>query len=135
LSSGRDWVDDRTIPDTEELLRRIARDWIVTRQDTGEQTLSSQAFRSKDKEISVDLRSELPGDSVREAAKMSMRRGGPRIVGVVTVTAGLARRLNQVVMRDPTPEDSAHALICGQQPRSVLKALADGARWVLLEDG
>jgi hypothetical protein len=129
--AGATRTDDPTIGDAEDLLRRVARDWIVTEQATQRRRLSSAAFRDGNQEISVDL-------SSLTTPPACLSRGGPSIVGVVSVTAGQARNLKQGVARDPIPEDPAHAIpedpahavIFGEQNRATCKGLASCAKWV-----
>ena len=115
--------DDPTIPDSEDLYRRVLAICIVTEQASGRKRLSSQTFADPFEEISVDLSS-----LISPVACLAL--GEARHVGVIAVTAGEVRRLSQVVVRDPLPEDDAHALICGKQNRALRKRLARMARWI-----
>ena len=129
--------DDPTIPDAEDLYRRVVEERIVTEQDTGRKRLSSQAFSDRRNEISVDLSSMI---SPEECLKLGLRFGSGPFRGVVAITAGQARDLDQVVVRDPIPEDPArslpenpaHALICGKKASQ--RRLAARARWVYPPD-
>jgi len=132
--AGIDRQDDLTIPDAEDLYRRVVELWIFTEQATGRKRLSSQAFSDRHNEISVDLSSMI---SPAESLGLGLRFGSGPIRGIVAITAGQARDLDQVIVRDPLPEDPAlsipenpaHALICGNQKKSVQKRLAARARW------
>src|SRR5438132_9271727 len=44
--------------------------------------------------------------------------------GLVAVSAGLVRECSQGVVRDPLPQEPAHALVFGPKPKSVQKRLA-----------
>ena len=63
-----------------------------------------------------------------------MAKGGVNIIGLVAVTAGEARGLDQAVVRDPQPDDAAHALICGTQSRSIVRRLTNMAKWIRYPD-
>jgi len=115
--------DDPTIPDSEDLFRRILGNWIVTEQHSGARRLSSQAFSDRDDEISVDLSSLI-------SPRGSLALGDDRHIGIAAITGGDARKLDQAVVRAPVPGDPAHALICGKQTKSVRRRLALRARWI-----
>ncbi len=119
--------DDATIPDAEDLYRRLAKDWIVPDAVYGGLRISSGAFRDPDSEISVHLSSMI-------APEDSLAYGGENIVALAAVTAGEARRLEQAVVREPQPRDPAHALVCGRQPKNVRRQLARLARWICYPD-
>ena len=121
-------ADDESIPDAEDLYRRLAREWIVPDRVMGGVRVASVAFRDPNSEISVHLSSMITPDD-------SLAYGGAGIVALVAVTAGDARDLKQAVVRDAQPNDAAHALICGQQSKSVQHTLANLARWIRQPDG
>jgi hypothetical protein len=50
---------------------------------------------------------------------------------LVGFPAGLARALNQIIVRDPTPDQPAHALVVGKKTKGVKRALRDGSHWVV----
>ncbi|MBL7133520.1 MAG: hypothetical protein ISS78_05430 [Phycisphaerae bacterium] len=114
--------DDRSIPDREDLLRWIIDDWLTTDKTTGEKRIKSSAFSDRQGEISVDLSSET---TVEE----TFARGPDTTVGVIAVVAGYARSLDQIVVRDPIPDNRAHALICGTQTKSTRRKLAKASQW------
>jgi hypothetical protein len=140
-ATSRNRQDDPTIPDEEELYRRIVKDWIVP-QPFGGNKLSSQAFRDegqenegqgKRREASVDLSSLAPAEET-----FNFQGRNERTVGVVSITAGEARNYEHAVVRDPLPDNPAHGLICGDiswsgtKYRKLAKNLAGLAknRWV-----
>ena len=126
---GIDRRDDPTIPDAEDLYRRVVDERIVTEQATGRKRLSSQAFSDRRNEISVDLSSMI---SPEESLRLGLRCGGGPFRGIVAITAGQARDLDQAVIRDPIPDNPAHSLICGK--KSGQRRLAAQARWVYPPD-
>jgi len=119
--------DDESIPDAEDLYRRLAKDWIVPDTVMGGVRISSGAFSDPDREISVHLSSVIAPDD-------SLAYGGKGIVALAAVTAGNARSLEQAVVRDAQPNDPAHALICGLQPKKIRRKLARSARWIRCPD-
>ena len=119
--------DDESIPDAEDLYRRLAKDWIVPDRVMGGVRVSSGAFKDPNSEISVHLSSMITPDD-------SLAYGGAGIVALAAVTAGDARSLAQAVVRDAQPEDPAHALICGQQSQSFRHQLAALVRWIRKPD-
>ena len=123
--AGRVFEDDPSIPGDERLLRRIPRTWLAW-DEHGNLAISSAAF--KDEELSVNLESVMarngrpPADAIRNYAGY----------GLAAITAAHARSLNQVVARDPQPEESAHGVVCGRKNRGgVGSKLRDGAVWVV----
>ena len=120
--------DDKSIPDAEDLYRRLAKDWIVRDTIMGGVRVSSGAFRDPNSEISVHLSSMITPDD-------SLAYGGAGIVALAAVTAGDARGLGQAVVRDAQPNDPAHALICGLQSKSVQRKLASLVRWIRQPNG
>ena len=53
---------------------------------------------------------------------------------LATITAGLTRTCGQGVVRDPLPEEPAHALVVGPKPKSVQRRLAKAAAWAIPPD-
>lgn len=50
--------------------------------------------------------------------------------GVAELEVVAARNLDQDVVGDPLPENPAHALVIGDKPRRVKRALRDAARFI-----
>jgi hypothetical protein len=121
--SGTLRQDDPSIPSEEDLYRNVLDTCLIREQVSGRFRLTSDTFRDRSEEISVNLSS-----LVTPAQSLSL--GIPRHLGVVAITAGEARQLGQIVAKDPIPENPAHALICGHQTRSIRKQMAETARWV-----
>lgn len=129
--AGRPSVDDPTIPDADELWRRVpdTPQHIVRDQNRGCYRVSSAAFDddADGEPMSVVLAAE--GGSPE-----AMLRGHVGY-GVVGFEAGLTRSRQQVVVRDPLPDQPAHALVVGRKTDSVRRALARAARWVVRPPG
>lgn len=112
------FVNDETIADTDQLLRRVPGNWWVDDENLGRRRPTSAAF--DDKEMSVALESSLRG---RGEQPMAVLRGHEGF-GLVAITAGLARQLGQAVARDPLPNDPDHAIVYGKKTKSVQKRLS-----------
>jgi len=52
--------------------------------------------------------------------------------GLAAFTAQQARSCQQVIQRDPLPDDPAHAIVLGDKKDSIKKKLRDCAAWVIL---
>jgi hypothetical protein len=117
--------DDPTILGDENLLRRIPSSWIHW-DENGNPNISSAAF--KDERLSVYLASVMaragrpPAEAIRNYAGY----------GLAAITAAHARALNQLVVRDPLPEEPAHAIIYGPKKKGGIGgALRDKAFWIV----
>jgi hypothetical protein len=120
-------TDDPTIPDAESLWRRVPRtpQHLVWDGNRGCFRVSSAAFDGD--EMSVALASE--------AGTPDLMLGSHEEFGVVALEAGLVRSRQQIVVRDPLPDQPAHALVIGRKTDSVRRALARAARWVVRPPG
>jgi hypothetical protein len=122
-----DALDDPSIPDRAALWRRIAprKEWVIFDENLGASRATSAAFR--DASLSVIL-----GDEVIESGRTVAGLLIPYPnYGMVEFAAELARRLGQIVRRDPTPEEPAHALVAGVKTRKTSSAFAKAARWIV----
>lgn len=124
MTAGESWQDDPTIPDAADLWRRIHPDWIILDRNTGRVRPTSQAFHnSRDGHpMSVHL-----AEIARQPEAVLVGFDG---YGLVSLTAGLARQLSQVIARDPTPTDPSHALVAGPKTASVSRRFAREAVWI-----
>jgi hypothetical protein len=122
MCSGRQ--DDKTIPDPEDLLRRVV-DEFYKPDGTGGMRLASSVFSAP--ELSVDLGSlSTPAET--------FWRGGLEAIGVIAITAGQARGVGKIIVRDPEPDDPAHALACGELSKRKRRDLRELARWLIHPD-
>jgi hypothetical protein len=117
-------VDDGTIGDDWALLRRVHPDQIVADRKTGSTRVSSAAFR--DPEMSVDVEELLRRQGRDWQFSVSSHPG----YSLVKLVASLARSLGQAVIHSPIAGNDAHAIVKGDKPRSVAKALSEAAVWV-----
>ena len=69
------------------------------------------------------------------AAEPSVVMVGHDAFGLAAITAELARRCSQVVVRDPTPDQPSHALVIGRKTNSIRTQLGRGAVWVIRPPG
>lgn len=127
------FVDDATIADDEQLLRRIYPDWIVPDYNKNCWRPTSAAFQdSRDKSpMSVHLTSELN----RLGLPITNVLAGHEGYGLVWFTAQLARSLALAIVRDPQgAADPAHALVAGKKTEAVRKKLEGGSQWAIPQD-
>jgi hypothetical protein len=121
--------NDPSIPDSARLLRKIHPDWIVPDLNTKTKRVSSQAFCNSPGEdgMSVYLESALISAN-REPQSVLV---GFDMDSLVAITAGWARSLAQGVIRDPIPEEAAHAQVIGEKGANTRKKLAKQYEWVV----
>ena len=119
-------VDDPTIGDDEVLWRRIRPEWVQREQD-GTIRPASVAFidRTPSREVSVHIASLTDQDRVLQAYPED---------SLVAIKAGHPRSLGYAIVRDPTPEDPSHALICPSPNKGDARKIAKQYNWVLLRD-
>ena len=114
-------ADDPTINDDEVLWRRILPDWLHTQED-GRVRAKSVAFIDRlSGELSVHIA------SLTNHAAVLAGRPNDRIVAF---KAGLPRSLDFAIVRDPTPDDPSHALICPSPKGAKAKCLAEKAELI-----
>lgn len=119
-------VDDPTISNNERLWRRVHPSQIKPDQETGNPIPSSAAFRPSD-EMSVHLASLTSPEAVLANYPQH---------GLAEFTAGVARSIGCILVRNPLSDDPAHALVCGKNPtghlsKSEAREIARQARWVI----
>jgi hypothetical protein len=122
-----EYQDDSSISDDDILFRRVNLRLLVRDDDTGLARVSSGAFRDKDKQISVDIKSVLDGMGLGQESCITDHKAQK----LVSFAVGEARRLKQAVCRAPLPENPSHGLVCGSKSDKVLHGLAAAADWVI----
>jgi hypothetical protein len=121
----RQFVDDPTIPDAARLFHRVHLSFIVPGQG-GEARISSGLFRKKT-ELSIVIESVLaqagrqPEDCLRNYP----------LCKLVALTAAICRQNQQVVVRDPAPEEPAHGIVFGNKTHAIASVLSLAAEWVV----
>lgn len=126
------YEDDPTIVDDAELWRRIPPWHVVEDKNRGGKRISKAAFEDHPdgSPMSVVLGGEVIA-SGRDAQSVVAGHAG---FCLASVTAGLARSLNQGIMRKPLEEEPAHAEVFGKKTDSVRKRFARAAVWVIAPD-
>lgn len=123
--SPTQWADDSTISDDALLWRRIAPDDIRVDPQTGHETISSAAFRTK--QMSVHIASLTNTQNV--LANYPNER-------LAEFRARDARAVKCIVIGDPLQNDPSHALVCRNDDytqrltKSQAKQLANCARLI-----
>lgn len=122
--------DDRSIGDNETLLRRIRPKDIHLDPLTNQYRPESGCFRS-DEFISVHIASL--------TSHRQVLSNYPEF-SLVEFTVAELRSIGCIVVRDPLPEDSSHALIYGTAPggyvsKTQAKKLSKICRWVVFNRG
>jgi hypothetical protein len=127
--SSPEYIDDDTILNEAELYRRVPPQWLVRDENLGTVRPSSQAFQDSPNgsPMSVTLADVLSAAGREPSSVLSGHQG----FGLVAITAGLARECQQGIMRDPTEEEPAHALVFGKKTGGVKSKFAKQSRWVV----
>lgn len=117
-------VDDRSVLDGDPLWRRLRPEHVVPDGQGGWRASSAAFSNSSDGTgMSVTLGREA------ETAGIDARRALGRfpLFGLASVSAGICRTHEQAIQRDPTVDDHHHALVNGDKPRRIQRALAKAA--------
>jgi hypothetical protein len=127
------YPDDPSISGSTELLRRIPPAQIIFDQNLQRHRPTSQAFRDDLDEdpMSVYLSSILAHEGRPPSAVLAGHDG----FALASVTAQLARSLSQTVHPDPLPDETSHAVVCGNKEsggkNAPRKRFAEAAVWVV----
>lgn len=115
------FVDDAAIPNEADLWRRIPPRHYVQDRNAGGLRVSSAAFENDPdgQPMSVFLASVIEATHRGPADALLGHLG----FGPASFTAGLARSCDQGVAAAPQPDEHAHAVVFGGQPRSVRNKL------------
>ena len=123
--SERQFEDDRSIPNDAILFRRIPPNWLADGEG-GRKRVSSAAYKHFELSVLIELLMRVAGRSAGDGL-----RGYPDHY-LVSITAGLARELNQIVAKDTCPpNDPAHGLVIGKKTDSIANRLARQSAWVI----
>ncbi len=132
--SGAGYEDDESIRDDCELLRRVQvkpEFTVVWDENLGRWRPSSAAFRDhpNGSPMSVVLR------DVLEEQNRSLEEvlHGHTGFALAAITAGFARQCHQKIVRDPLPEEPAHAHVVGKKKKASRK-MAKQSVWVFAPD-
>jgi hypothetical protein len=126
------YKDDSSIQNQADLWRRILPWHFVADENQGGLRPSSAAFENDPdaKPMSVFVE-----DLVREAGKDERDvLAGHRDFALASLTAGFARQQKQGVALEPT-DFPGHAVVFGEKTKSVRRAFAKSAKWVVAPTG
>ncbi len=117
--------DDPTILDGDPLWRRIAPRQFILDQNLDRWRPSSAAFSNSSDGSGMSV---VLGRDAQEAGRSptSILRSQLEF-GVVSLQAGICRRLRQIVARDPQEYEPHHAVVEGHKPQSARTAFAESA--------
>ena len=116
--------NDSSIADEVVLWRRVHPAQIVQDDNLDEMRPSSQAFQntSGTNGMSVNIASETTIDDTLQGYEDHY---------IVSLEAGGVRSLGQGVVRNPLPENPAHAEVTGKKKGSIKKRLSEASIWVV----
>jgi hypothetical protein len=120
------YEDDPTIPDNADLWRRIHPNQTTYDDNQGRIRPSSAAFTdsSNGSPMSVVIAAECDGPT-RVLA-------GYERYGLASFKARVARESGLGIVRDPLPDQPAHAFVFGPKSKKVQSKLAKATEWVVL---
>ncbi len=123
------FVDDQAITDDAPLWRRIHPKWVVRDENVRAYRVSSAAFdNSPDGSPTSVLLADVVSETGRTANDVLAGLGE---YALASVAAGRVRECRQGVVRDPVPNEPAHALVFGLKTRANKQCLAKGAAWII----
>ncbi len=120
-------VDDGSIADGADLLRRIRPDQIVDDKNLGAQRPSSAAF--KDPTMSVDTEPILHQHGLDWTFTLRNHSG----YSLVRFKAGVARAKTLAIVHKPEPGNPAHTEVIGKKTQGVANRLVAASTWAHLE--
>lgn len=123
------YEDDATISDDAQLWRRIPPNHILPDKNRGGLRISSAAFDNHHNGTPMSV--VLGDDVVASGRDPSSIIAGHVGFCLASVTAGLARSLNQGIARHPLPEEPAHGEVFGKKTRAVRKQFSREAVWIV----
>lgn len=122
MTRGAFLPDDASIADHVALWRRINPIWVIVDHNRGGRRLSSQAFQNYPNRdafsVCISCDAEALGASPED---LIIGHSG---YGVASFPTGLARQLEQAVVRAPLDSEIAHGHVVGKKPKSVMRAFA-----------
>jgi hypothetical protein len=120
------YEDDHTIPDNADLWRRIHPTQIIDDDNQRRTRPTPAAFTdsTNGSPMSVVIAAECDGPD-RVLA-------GHERYGLASFKAQVARESGLGIVRDPLPDQPAHALVFGPKSKKVQSQLAKAAEWVVL---
>lgn len=127
--------DDFSIPDDAELWRRIPPAQIIIDYNHPGGPVRRPSTGAFDNSSDEKAMSVLLAAIVLTAGRTPEDTlAGFTSFGLVAFAAGLGRAHGQIVVRDPEPDEPAHAAVIGHKSKTLKKTLARTSRWVVLPD-
>ena len=127
--------NDPSIQEDANLLRRIPPKHCIFDENENRWRPSSAAF--EDDEDGDPMSVYLVAILLNENRESSCVLAGHAGYSLASITAGLARKHNQTVHPEPLPEESSHAVVCGDKGKSKKSApkkqFALAAEWVVFD--
>jgi hypothetical protein len=120
-------VDDGSIANEHDLLRRVRPDQVVEDQNLGLRRPSSAAF--KDPQLSADSEPILKQNGFDWQFSLQGSDG----YSLARFRAGTARQLGLAVIHMPIRENSAHVEVHGKKKQGIANSLVDACWWAHLE--
>lgn len=115
------YINDESIGQACNLLRRIRPEWVVDDKIRGGKRISSQGF--KDPTMSVHIEDDLlsSGNPVEAVLENYSDQD------LAAIKAATARQMNQAVCREPDPHELCHGIVAGKKTGKIAKAFASEA--------
>jgi len=123
------YEDDATIGDEAQLWRKIPPWHIVEDKNQGGKRISKAAF--EDHPDGSPMSVVLGDDVLASGGEPASVIAGLDGFRLASVTAALARSLNQGIVRKPLEKEPAHAEVFGRKTDGVRKKFARAAVWVI----
>lgn len=121
--------DDQSIADNVPLWRRVVPKFRIYDENRGCFRLSSQAFQNYPGTNAFSVWISSDAEELGEGPE-DLVADHPGY-GVASFNAGLARELNQGVVRDPQEEEPAHGHVVGHKTRGMRKRFAKGSDFLI----
>lgn len=128
-SDPNPYEDDATVSNDAQLWRRIPPNLIVPDKNRGGVRISSAAF--EDHPNGTPMSVVLGDDVLASGRNPSSIVAGHDGFCLASVTAGLARSLNQGIARRPLSDEPAHAEVFGKKTGAVRKKFSREAAWII----
>lgn len=123
MSPGDAPPDDPSIADEVALWRRVHPDWMIVDYNQGSRRLSSQAFQNQRGHDAFSVC--ISCDAAELGAGPTDLLVGHSGYGVASFPAGLARELEQGVVRVPEEGELAHGHVIGRKTKRHMRGFAD----------
>lgn len=120
-------IDDGSIANEYDLLRRVRPDQVVEDQNLGILRPSSAAF--KDPQLSADCEQILLRDGLDWQFPLKAYPG----YSLARFKAGVARNLGLSVIHKPLKDNAAHVEVHGKKTQGIANSLIAGAWWAHVE--